>query len=403
MDKSTFYMTNGLLWMWPTHLVNMTTNAMMLVGRPTEKIFGSAALQLVTKDAAKKAELSSISRQAMREYTYMVSSIGDGLKSALEAFRRGDSILTPHNSEYFNSSSTGIAADALNWKPVNSVWDVVENAWTSATWQNIVGLPTRTIGGADEFFKLLRYRSVVQSRAYVKAVEKGLNPQETKAYIEKSLNKAIDPASGQALDQTALLEAQTTTFQQDLNYATTIGGSLGRGIQNLRKSAPITALILPFVKTPVNVLRYGIKMTPGLNLAQKEYRQMLSGQMGAEAKAHAMGQMAIGSLFASFVAHQTLNGTITGAGPKDQKLKQELMATGWRPYSFVSTDAEGNKQYLQFSRFDPVATAMGLVADVVEMYQKDPERDYSDVALAISIAMAKNLGKRRSSRISTQR
>ncbi|MER8948291.1 hypothetical protein [Mesorhizobium sp. M0809] len=141
LDEATWHLTNGLLWMWPTHMVNLTTNAFMLAARPTEKIFGSAALRLITKDPGKRAELSSLSRQGLREYHYTIASLADGWSNAVEAFRRGDSILNPQNTEFFDGSMTGLQTAPLQWKPWNSVWDVAHNAWQSANYRTIVGLP----------------------------------------------------------------------------------------------------------------------------------------------------------------------------------------------------------------------------------------------------------------------
>src|SRR5690606_40521783 len=122
---------------------------------------------------------------------------------------------------------------------------------------------------------------------------------------------------------------------------------------------PVLTLVLPFVKTPVNVLRYGVKMTPGLNMIQKEFREAILGKAGEEAKAHAIGQMALGSLFMGLSATLALNGKITGRGPKDPRLQAELKATGWQPYSYVIEGEDGKRTYVNMGRFDPASMAMG--------------------------------------------
>ncbi|MCC5780531.1 hypothetical protein H7H48_15830 [Nitratireductor sp. B36] len=391
MDEVSFHLTNGLLWMWPTHLVNTTTNALMMVGRPTEKLFGSSALRLLTKDPARRAELSAVARQAKKEYLYTVTALSEGWTNAVEAFRRGDSILNPHNTEFFD---VGVQTQELPWRPVQSINDIAYNAFVSARYRNFVGLPTRTLGAADEFFKTLRYRAVIQARAAVEASERGLSGKEAKAYIARSLNDSIDPATGRAVDANAIREAQSVSFQQDLNYETTIGGSFGRALQNARKTAPALGVVLPFVKTPVNVIRYGVKLTPGLNLLQKEFRDSLYGSMGTEAQAHAMGQMSLASMFGGLAAYLASTDQLTGAGPDDYKLKQELMATGWKPYSFKWEDENGDTKYLTLGRFDPMGMAFGMVADIVHLQKKNPEADYSELIGAAMIAVAKNLGEK---------
>jgi hypothetical protein len=391
MDEAIFHLTNGLLWMWPTHLVNTTTNAIMLAARPTEKLFGSAALRLITKDPGKLAELSSVSRQALKEYTYTVASLADGWHNAVEAFRRGDSILNPHHTEYFD---VGIQTQSLPWRPVQGVADIAHNAWMSASYRNLTGLPTRALGAADEFFKTMRYRAVIQARASVAAADRGLTGVNAERFIQKSMDEAMDPETGRAVDAAAIRESQTVSFQQDLNYETTIGGSFGRSLQSARKSSPALAIILPFVKTPVNVIRYGIKLTPGLNLAQKEFRDAFKGIHGAEAQAHAYGQMSMASMFGGLAAYLALNGRITGSGPDDFKLKQELLATGWKPFSVVGRNEDGTTTYYQLGRFDPVAMPFSMVADIVENMKKKPDADFSAHMTAVAVAMAKNLGEK---------
>lgn len=251
MGEMQWHLTNGLLWLWPTHVVNLATNAYMLAARPGEKLFGSAALRLVTRDPAKRAALSSVSRQALREYTYTIASLADGWANAVEAFRRGDSILSPHNTEVLAKETAGITPEPLAWRPVQGTWDIAYNAWQAANYRTIVGLPTRLSGSADEFFKQLRFRSVVQSRAALEAADMGLTGDAARRHIQQSLKASIDEASGQALDANALREAQTATFQRDLDYATNGDlGSVARVLQRARQEWQPIGLILPFIKTP---------------------------------------------------------------------------------------------------------------------------------------------------------
>ncbi|MBJ6722985.1 hypothetical protein I2750_22765, partial [Bacillus sp. PR5] len=131
-DEAAFSLTNSLLWMWPTHLVNTTSNAMMLVGRPTEKLIGSFAL-------GPKGGGSVLRERAIREYSYTMASLGDGWQALVDAFKKGDSILNPHNTELFNAGGTmQTAQKAIQLKPVQGVADVVENATRLLTYRNIV-------------------------------------------------------------------------------------------------------------------------------------------------------------------------------------------------------------------------------------------------------------------------
>ena len=357
-DEAQFSMVNSLLWLWPTHAVNVTANLYMLAARPTEKWLGSFMLG---------AAGSPIRQQAAKEYGYTLSALGDGLSAMLDAFKRGDSRLNPHQSTEFFSNGRGIHHTPINFQPMNSVEGVIHNAMLAINYRNIVGLPTRGLGAVDEFVKTLRYRAVVQAKASVEAAERELSGEALRQHIAGRLQRAFDD-EGRATDKAALQEAQTTTFQQDL-----LKGTAGATIQNVRGQHPLLGFVLPFIRTPVNVLRYSHKMTPGLNLLQREYRQMLLGSLGPERQAQAIGQMAIGATFMAVAASHAANGRITGGGPSDPKLLAELKATGWQPYSVVWEDESGNKKFFPLGRFDPIGLPISIIADIVEGRKLNPE------------------------------
>lgn len=385
MDEATFSLTNSLLWLWPTHAVNMTTTALMTVGRPTEKLLGSLAI-------GPKQGGDIIRQQAIKEYGYTVAALGDAWTAAKDAFLQGDSILSPHNTEFFAGGGQTLrtAQQPLPWKRVNSITDLAYNAWVSANYRNIVGLPTRALGAADEYFKTLRYRAYVQGQAATKANQAGLKGEEFTRYVQEQMEKAIDPATGQALDAKALQEAQVATFQQEL-----LKGTAGSTIQQVRARHPMLTFVLPFVKTPINVLRYSVKMTPGLNLIQKEFRDNIRGINGTEAQAHAYGQMTLGATFMGLAATLALNGKMTGGGPADPNALKELRATGWQPYAYVIDRPDGSKRYIPMNRLDPASMAMTMAVDLVSAIRHDPENaDTEKGIMALALALGKNFSDR---------
>jgi len=389
IDEGTFLLTNNLLWNWTTHAVNTSTNLYMLAARPTEKLIGGIAMG---------GRGAAIRKQAMKEYAYTVYSVADAWAGMVDAFLKSDSPLAPHGNEYTSGAGSRVTQPQLGWKPIKSTWDLFYNALLSkdigklgqaagtaakGAYRTGVGMPTRGLGAVDEFVQQLRYRSVVQARASVEGVEAGLKGDALRNHIKQRLQDAFD-AEGRGIDNAALLEARTTTFQQDL-----LEGTLGKGVQNFRHNWPAASFILPFVKTPVNVLRYATKMTPGLNVFQKEYQQMLGGKLGAEAQAHAIGQMALGSMFMGVAANLALGEKITGSGPTDPALRKQLQATGWMPYSIVHEGEDGHKTYFPIGRFDPVGMPFGMIADLVDMMVTNPDNKKStDGIMAVGLALA---------------
>lgn len=387
LDEAQFSMRNGLLWLYPTHIVNITGNVYMQAARPLEKAIGAAFLSPFKKTA------NPILRQATKEFYYTAAAIHDGWAAGWEAFMKGDSRLDPHASDWLDTNDAAMTAhqplSMPTFRPFNSVENLWHNLHVSSLYRNATGLPTRMLGAQDEFFKTLRYRAVVQARAAMEGMELGFRAGELKDFVEDRLKKAFD-TEGRAVDREALHEAQTSTYNQEL-----LPNTIGSAVRNARAQVPALGLVLPYVKTPVNVLRYSWKYTPGLNLLQGEYRKMLRGLAGPEQQAQAVGQMALGSLFMMSATMFASNGVITGAGPTDRKLKQQMVEQGWKPYAFHWKNADGTATFLPYSRFDPLGMVMGMAADLYAYKQAGgADEDYAEAAAATTIALAQNFSER---------
>lgn len=386
MEQVQFSQRNGLLWFYPTHVVNLTGNLLVQAARPTERVLGSMVQSLWKPSIAK-----DIRDGAIREMAFTWTSLGDGLKAGLEAGLKGDSKLAPHATDMFGGEGDLFATRHVDltdvqWAPMDSFTGMAANAHKA--YNILFGTPTRMLGAQDEFFKMITYRGSVQSKAWVEGKRAGLRGKDLTDFIEDRLDKAFD-AEGRAVDPDALYEAQTRTFNQEL-----LPGTLGFGIRNLRASYPALGFVLPFVKTPVNVLRYAHKYTPMLNLFQKEYRQMISGALGADKQAQAIGQMALGGLTMGTAAYLAASGKITGGGPRDPQLRAQLIQDGWRPYS-IPVERDGKTVYIPYGRLDPIGLPLGIAADLWEIYVADPDNEeVQNAATATAIALAKNFSER---------
>lgn len=381
MDKTQFLYVNNLLWSPKTHAVNFATNAFMIAARPAQRFMGSFAV-------GGKAG-SAIRMEAVKQYQYMASSLIDGLEATAGAWRTADSVLSPRSAEVATIGlSTGQEVAALPFKSWDSLSNVLYNAMTFGV--KAAGFPTRGLGTVDELTKQLVYRSKVQASAFVEGTENGLKGADLDAFIRNRLDGAFDEV-GRGVDGVALQEARVATFSQDL-----LPETMGKSTQAFVAHHPILRFVLPFVKTPTNVFREGIKLTPGLNLVQSEYRAMLSGNFGPERQAQAVGQMAMGSLLMGVAGLMAANGFVTGGGPTDRTQKRTLESAGWRSYSWVFPNADGGKTYIPFNRIDPVAMPFGVVADLVDAMNVVDEDDplYSKVwdgAMAGMLSLVKQM------------
>lgn len=382
MDKTQFLYVNNLLWSPKTHAVNFATNTFMIAARPAQRWMGSFAV-------GGKAG-SAIRMEAVKQYQYMASSLIDGLEATAAAWRTADSVLSPRSAEAATIGlSTGQEVAAMQFKSWDSISNVLYNAMTFGV--KAAGFPTRGLGTVDELTKQLVYRSKVQASAFVEGTENGLKGADLDAFIRNRLDGAFDEV-GRGVDGVALQEARVATFSQDL-----LPETMGKSTQAFVANHPILRFVLPFVKTPTNVFREGIKLTPGLNLVQSEYRAMLNGSFGPERQAQAVGQMAMGSMVMGVAGLMAANGFVTGGGPTDRTQKRALESTGWRPYSWVFPRADGGRTYIPFNRIDPVAMPFGVIADLVDAMNVADDDDplhsrIMEGAMAGMLSLVKQMG-----------
>jgi hypothetical protein len=387
----------NLLWGWKTQVINFATSAAQLVWRPLEVNVGAAVLRrtILRGDEARLREAETLRRQTVREVTYLGSVLSDGWNAAVRAWIEGDSALIPHKQEAFNVAGGGgsnhIREIVPDYRFIRSVDDLAHNAlesWTAL--KGATGLSLRTLGAADEMVKTMRYRAIVLAKADLEAESRGLvrGSQDFNAYVSQRLDDAFDDL-GRGTDAQALEEAKASTFQQDLpTDDQTWIGSWSRSYSAGVTKAPLLRLITPFIKTPTNLMRYGVKLTPGLNLLQREYFHALSGGAGLEAQARATGQMSLGLMLTGIALTLWAKGSLVGAGPQNPQQRKQWLAQGNRPNSLTWTDDEGRRHFLELNRFDPINMPFLIVADAASILTAGHMREEDEQGLAMSVVLA---------------
>jgi hypothetical protein len=394
-DGANFLLVNNLLWGSTTHIVNLSSTVFMMAARPAQRAIGATVQQSLGIIGA--TDGTAARTQALRQYRYMASSLIASARMAGKAFVEGESVLTPYKSEwtrYATASPSDIrTAGRIEFKPVQSVEDVAHNAMVGI--KAAIGLPTRALGFVDELTRQMSYRGMVMAEASIEAERLGLVGAEYQAFIRNALENSLDE-SGAALNARASQEAKTVNFQQDLtkrgwgDYATA-----GNMVQGLVSGNALMRQVIPFVRTPINVLREGVRLTPGLNLLQREFNEAIRGKQGVEAQAQAIGQMSMGTLFLGAAAALVDAGMFTGSGPNDPVARRNLIATGWKPNSIVWQNEDGSTNYFQLGRFDPIGLVFGTVADLLDIAQHPDKREVVDNgAVAVLVALTHQLRER---------
>ncbi|WP_369326504.1 hypothetical protein AB6N01_20480 [Alcaligenes nematophilus] len=359
---------NGLLSSPPTHMVNMMSNTGVIFQQMYER---GAAAQM-------SRAFGTDGGVAVGEATAQLFGMVSGLKDALR-----------YSAKSFLSNETGYGMGKIDLPRARAIsseaWGQAKDSTLGRTLDTLgvaVSLPGRALGAEDEFFKTLGYRMELNALALRRATQEVnagiIQPDQLKSRIADIV---ADPPVDIKLD--AIDQATYQTF-------TNAPGELTKAISRGVNSIPFPGrLVLPFIRTPANILKYTFERTPVAPLMQHVRADIAAG--GAR-RDIALARVATGSALLAASADLAMSDMITGKGPSDRRERQALERTGWQPYSVKVGD-----RYFAYDRTDPIGTSLGLAADLVEILSNmDDEDALSDsevesVQAAIAMSIANNV------------
>ena len=344
---------NALLSNPTTHIVNMSSNFVNTFLKPLEAGVGS----LIRLENAKKyAKIRAEGANAITTLAGLTKYLDDVVNYTRLSFKRSDGIIA------------GSGATKLD-NPTKNIKGKVGT---------FVNIPTRFLNSEDEFFKQINYRA----RMYSIAVQKALadNASKTKkvgsnlktkkpitefeAKVEQYFREGFDETNTIGINPDALKYAQEATFTQELF------GVFDK-IQNIANNYPYVRQIIPFVKTPINLMMAIVDRTP-LGFARKQFRDDFFGRSGNLYRtAQVRGQIATGFALITYANYLASTGQITGSTslPSDAPIQSKGLKDlnrnlGFQPYSLRTFNEEtGKYEYYAFGRLDPFGAFLGLVAD----------------------------------------
>ena len=221
----------------------------------------------------------------------------------------------------------------------------------------VIRTPGRFLRFADQFVKCLIRPMEATAMAYREAKAQKLGEAETKEYIQKQLEDENSHAN-----EWGRHRALELTFNED-------PGALANAVIRLRNSNKFVAYLLPFIRTPANLLRQGIRKGPvgAFNLAW-ETIQLVQGQRKADNEyiAHWAEQLAFwGGMMMLIAGHGDddepwITGNDEAFGAEGQFKRQHLPPMSIRI---------GNKWY-SYRRIEPLATGLAAFADGYNAYAK---------------------------------
>jgi len=390
MDVISEIWINSILSLPVTHAVNIAGNASFMTLRILET-FAAAGVGKVRSAITGDTDYVRVS-----EGLAQLKGISDSWLDALLV--AGKTLKT-------EEAAGASKIDVRRMQAIGSTGDLGEIAgmWregnVSAALLNTVGSSMR-LGGRfllaeDAFFKGMGYRmalrteaEIASSSAYDAAIRAGKSKDEA-SILAAQEKVTVLTKPNETIKRRAVQQSEIGTFQGDLN------GFLGQ-VQGAM-SHPLAKIIVPFFKTPTNVMGETLIRSP-IQLANPDfYRTIAAGGRKADL---AIARVGVGSAIMSTFAmlasgEHSEDGDmiIMGSGPPKPAERQALARKGIQPYSvnFANYDEngvfDGTYTSITYSRLDPVSGILAMAADFA--YYANYEDDQSNIE---ALAMAATVG-----------
>ena len=222
--------------------------------------------------------------------------------------------------------------------------------------------------------------------------------------IDEDLFKATEQAiydskfDAEGLWRGAKDHATAATAEIALNQQS----ALAMRLEGLFKQVPAAKALMLFPRTGLNALNLSWSYLPGSSLApittkaRRAFAAVEPGAVKATLLEHGYteefikaadpdvlhtaikneyrGRQVMGATVVMGAGMWALEGNMTGSGPKDYAERAAMQRIGWKPYSFK---VPGTEEWRSYREWEPFATIMGLVSDVV--YESERlDSDYAE-------------------------
>jgi len=366
----------------------------------------------------------------------------EAFSSAGTVFKQGEEMLDVGKGTMENNARRSITPQNIELLTGKKLSDPMKKFIEGASnWG--VNLPAKGLLGTDQFFKYLAFRRAARVKATMDALNRNIkDPKAIAEYVEGMLDKVTTQGGAYMSQETLIREASKLADSKELTGASKSffvkkyvddnfdeeasalaqyaveesryfthtreleEGTIGRSIQKATNNHAALKLVMPFVRTPANLLSFALERTPlaipfkipGTNRListpglKAEAEGLMDGMRSSDpiVRAQTYGKFTTmaGMVGLWYQIAQDNAEFITGGGPRDEKKKAALMATGWRPYSIKIDDT-----YYSYQRLDPIASILGIAADVVET-GKASERGFGESNLEhMTIALITSLSR----------
>jgi hypothetical protein len=417
------YFMNSLLSGIPTQQINMIGSLLTYTIRNVERATGALAAGDI-----------ETARDTMR-FAFNIKAMQDALSMARRAFWESESILIPDSYKF-----------AENTTKRNSIHVDADNAFGQAfnLIGNLIRMPSRGLVTGDEFFKTLSYRTYVMTELAMQGRKQGLQGKQLAEYVYKGVNAHVTETGRVFNQKNLMLTASENADKQGLRFAaredyikkymkdardekhfladgTQISyddrGMLAKKaeqaarinthtqdsnskvinfLSELSSNNMFVTTVIPFVKTPANILMFGLERSPlgvplhAIKALSGKYTEILRSGSKIE-RAELLGKLSMSVATMTTMVYTLMSGDshlyLSGYGPKDPEKRKAWLKDN-QPYSIRVGD-----KLISYQRLDPFATMLGIIADIADgyRYEEYEEKDLTSFMAVATVAFTRNI------------
>ena len=329
-DKAYEFWLNSILSGIPTHLANTMGNVSNVAYELGVKRLAEAAINV----AAKRKDGATFG-----EFKEMCRAID--WKGAFERADRSFRLETITNTGKLDQTRTAIGGKT----------------------GRAIRYPSRLLRAADEFAKAIVQPVEAAAYAYREGTANKLKGEDLKTYIATQIQQ-----EGSTANEFGHKRAMELTFQEEP----------GKAVEQLirwREAGGVFGTLLkfelPFIKTPANILRQGVRKSPvgAVNLAWQTGKA-LAGKRNFDGQyislmAEQLVAWGCVAMLAGGMDDDDDQPFLTGTSPRYGSAEQKFKANKLPPYSIRIGD-----NYYSYKRIEPLATGLAFIADGLDAFRR---------------------------------
>ena len=417
----------------PTVVLNSIGPATARIVKRLELVSGSAYGAFIQNDP----EMKAVMKAGLSLHSDMVTGIGS-FQMFMKGFKTSGDPVTGGRNPFDDFAQRGgsLSPENLGINPEGMMGQMF------SFMNQVTMLPFRMNAGIDAVNKNSAAYSSLHKQYMIDAIKKGIPEDQVEQYVRDNVMQTFTKSGALYSESTVMKDIATQARKEGFDPNDDLGvarrtaqlvkerksefdvlkqikadkaatearqvtmteapsGFITNTLNNLKRVFPPAGFAIPFVNTPMQILAFGLKRTlpvtiytelaPKLTNKAAARRAEIAG-MSAMDRAAYKGQVATGVFTSSALMYFAyLNkDKITGSGPRNPEELKALRSTGWQPNSFIFNNDEGQQTYVSYGRLDPIATVIGMAADLAEAmdgrYIKDEDGLEAFSTLAFGLA-----------------